>query len=315
MALLRVSLRLDGPLVTPLASGTLFGMVCLAFLDGYGEARLSDWLADSERLWGFSDAFPAGLLPRPLLAPSPVPPMRDTADAKKLKRHQFVTRDGFLKVRRALSAAAIEPYLRSAETRIVRMAHNTIDRLTGSTPEEGGLFFIDEDWSWAAAPQEARRPAQDMVPTGPDRDLYIEADEVESERVRALLTEVGERGFGRKAGLGRGRFQVASLSRDRELEAGPARRRLSLSRGAVTPGMKDVRARIVPHFGKTGPELSVGTGLSPFKHPLLLTEPGATFIATTPGRDGAWLTGVHPTRPEIGHNAFHVSIGFDEATP
>ena len=315
MALLRITLHLDGPLVTPLASGTLFGMVCLAFLDRYGEAKLADWLADPDHLWGFSDAFPAGLLPRPLLAPSPLPPGRDTAEAKKLKRHRFVTRDGFLSVRRALSAAAIEPYLRSAETRIVRMAHNTIDRLTGSTPEEGGLFFVDEDWSWASAPPEARRPAKDTVATGPERDLYVEAEESEGKRVHELLAEVGERGFGRKAGLGRGRFQVAAITRDRELEGGPAQWRLSLSRGAVTPGIKDVRARLAPHFGKTGPELSVGGGVPAFKRPLLLTEPGATFVAETPGRHGAWLTGVHPTRPEIGHNAFHVSVGFAEAMP
>src|SRR5579884_111790 len=278
MALLRISLRLDGPLVTPLASGTLFGMVCLAFLEGYGEARLADWLADPDRLWGFSDVFPADLLPRPLLAPKPLPPGRGTAEAKKLKRRQFVMRDGFLATRHALSAAAIEPYLRSAEAKIVRMAHNTIDRLTGSTPEAGGLFFIDEDWSWDLS----RHEAEGAVSTGPDRDLYVEADETERERVHALLTEVGERGFGRKAGLGRGRFQVVSISRDHELETGPARRRMSLSRGAITPAMSDVHARLVPHFGKTGPELSVSAGTSPFKRPLLLTEPGATFVEKTP---------------------------------
>jgi CRISPR-associated protein Csm4 len=309
MALLRVALRLDGPLVTPLASGTLFGMVCVAFREGYGEAALEGWLADPERLWGLSDAFPAGLLPRPLLAPSLPPPGRDTAEAKKLKRRQFVTRDGFLAKRHALSASAIEPYLRSAETKIVRMAHNTINRLTSSTPDQGGLFFVDEDWSGVLP----RRDNDGRVSTGPDRDLYVEADGAERERVRALLDEVGERGFGRKAGLGRGRFEVVSVSRDLEFEGGPTLRRMSLSRGAITPGMGDVRARLVPHFGKIGPELSVGAGATPFKRPLLLTEAGATFVEVVPGRQGAWLKNVHPTRSEIGHNAFHVSIGFNEA--
>jgi CRISPR-associated protein Csm4 len=311
MALLRIALRLDGPFVTPLASGTLFGMVCVVLLEAYGEATLEHWLADPDSLWGFSDAFPAGLLPRPLLMPSAPPPGRDTVEAKKLRRRQFVTRQGFLATRHALSPAAIEPYLRSAETKIVRMAHNTIDRLTGSTPDEGGLFFVDEDWSWGLP----RGKKDGKAATGPDRDLYTEADESETDRIRALLTEVGERGFGRKAGLGRGRFHVLSISRDRELETGPARRRMSLSRGAITPGMSDVCTRLVPHFGRTGPQIAAAEGVSPFKRPLLLTEPGATFVAEVPGRHGKWLTGVHPSRPEIGHNAFHVSVGFDEAAP
>ena len=88
---------------------------------------------------------------------------------------------------------------------------------------------------------------------------------------------------------------------------------MSLSRGAVTSSMSDVRARLVPHFGRTGPQIAA-KDLSPFKRPLLLTEPGATFVAEVAGRHGKWLTGVHPSRPEIGHNAFHVSVGFDEET-
>jgi CRISPR-associated protein Csm4 len=100
-----------------------------------------------------------------------------------------------------------------------------------------------------------------------------------------------------------------------ELEDGPCDRLMSLSRGAVTSGMGDVRARIAPHFGKAGPQVAVAGGASPFKRPLLLTEPGATFVDERAGRHGAWLTGVHPTRPEIGHNAFHVTVGFREATP
>lgn len=279
------------------------------FWRAHGEARLEHWLADPASLWAFSDAFPGGLLPRPLLTPSAPPPERDVAETKKLKRRQFVTRQGFLATRHALSPVAIEPYLRSAETRIVRMAHNTIDRLTGSTPDEGGLFFVDEDWSWGLP----RSEIDGTVAAGPHRDLYIEADEGDTDQIGVLLAEVGERGFGRKAGLGRGRFRVGQISRDRELETGPSRRRMSLSRGAVTSSMSDVRARLVPHFGRTGPQIAA-KDLSPFKRPLLLTEPGATFVAEVAGRHGKWLTGVHPSRPEIGHNAFHVSVGFDEET-
>jgi hypothetical protein len=86
MALFRVRLKLEGPFVTPLASGTLFGLLCLALPELEGEGVLRDWLGVPERLWGFSDAFTAGLLPRPLVAPMPAPEGRDTKEAKELKR-------------------------------------------------------------------------------------------------------------------------------------------------------------------------------------------------------------------------------------
>jgi CRISPR-associated protein Csm4 len=77
--------------------------------------------------------------------------------------------------------------------------------------------------------------------------------------------------------------------------------------------MRDALWRVEPHFGKTGPQLALGAGASPFKRPLLLTRAGATFAPVGEGRFGAWLRDVHPTRPEIGHNAFHVAIPFREA--
>jgi CRISPR-associated protein Csm4 len=298
VALFRLRLKLQGPVVTPFASGTLFGMVCLALAEHEGEAALRDWLGVPERLWAFSDVLPAGLLPRPLVAPVRALEGQDTAILKAARRHRFITREGFLEVRNTLTARALEPHLRSVHVKTVRLAHNTIDRASGSTPDRGGLFFVDEDWSWGL---------------GPDRDMYVEADDSERAQIEALLCSVGDRGFGRKAGLGRGRFSVVSVDLDRELEEGPLDRLMSLSRGAVTPGMGDVRARLAPHFGKAGPEIAVGQGASPFKRPLLLTEPGATFVPGSSGRHGAWLTGVHPTRPEIGHNAFHVTVGFREA--
>ena len=296
--LFRVRLKLQGPFVTPLASGTLFGMVCLALAERDGEVTLRDWLGLPERLWGFSDIFPAGLLPRPLVTPMRAQEGQDTQRIKELKRCKFVTREGFLEVRSALSARTLEPHLRTATARTVRLAHNRIDRMTGSTPDRGGLFFVDEDWSWGSVP---------------DRDLYVEAEEPDVRQIEGLLGYVGERGFGRKAGLGRGRFEVVSIEPDSELEGGPRDRMMSLSRGAVTAGMGDVRARLMPHFGKAGPEIAVGQGASPFKRPLLLTEPGATFIPENSGRHGAWLSDVHPTRHEIRHNAFHVTVGFREA--
>ena len=55
------------------------------------------------------------------------------------------------------------------------------------------------------------------------------------------------------------------------------------------------------------------TGASPFKRPVLLTRPGMTFRPRGDGPFGRWLARVHPSRPEIGINGFHVTIPFTEA--
>jgi CRISPR-associated protein Csm4 len=131
--------------------------------------------------------------------------------------------------------------------------------------------------------------------------------------VERLFGHVGESGFGRDASLGRGRFSVR-VEGASALDGGRGRRRLSLSHGTITPNMGSPRYRLFTHYGKVGPEMNAEIG-RPWKRPLLLTRPGLTFDALDEGPFGAWLDGVHQDRPEIGHNAFHVVLAFEEAEP
>jgi CRISPR-associated protein Csm4 len=50
---------------------------------------------------------------------------------------------------------------------------------------------------------------------------------------------------------------------------------------------------------------------SPFKRPILLAEPGATFDGSD-GLSGALLDQVHADRPEIRHHAYHLCLPFAE---
>jgi CRISPR-associated protein Csm4 len=313
VALFRVKIALMAPLGTPLTSGSLFGQLCWMKRARDGEAALVAWLAAPERLWALSDGFPAGLLPRPLLPPAPPSDDAEVAKAAKAeKKKAFVTREGFLVARTAMNADALRPHLRRVEEAKPRFAHNTIDRRTGSTPESGGLYFLDEDWGHATRRDE-RATGDAPQPAGPLRDVYVAAEPEERREIGALFADLGEEGFGRDATFGRGRWRLDELVEDRELAEGPEGRLLSLSCGAALPEMGDLRCRLAAHYGKAGPGVAVGEGASPFKKPLLLTLPGATFTGSAKARHGDWLTGVHPTRPEIGHNAFHVVVPFREA--
>jgi CRISPR-associated protein Csm4 len=314
MSLFRARIRLEGPLASPLASGMIFGQLCWTLRELKGEAVLIDWLGRPEALWAVSDAFPADWLPRPLLAPRVVAPETnagDYADRKRLRKHTLISRAGFLRHRRALRDSDLgADILGSPADETHRLARNSIDRHTGRALDSGGLYFRAEVW-----PRDAGPAAKgDGMVGGPDRDIYVDAPNVDGARLHDVLTHLGEAGFGKSASLGRGRFTVKDVAPDPELETLPGADRLvSLSRGDRTANMADVWCRIEPHFGKAGPRVTLGEGASPFKRPILLTRPGATFARGGEGRFGSWLGSVHPTRPEIGHNALHVAIPFREA--
>ena len=304
--LYRVRLRLKAPLGTPLTSGTLFGHLCWVVRELRGEKALEAWLNEQEKTpWLVSDGFPADCLPRPLLPRLPVQGLRlqEADQAKQRARLPFLSVEGFLKHRESLSERKIAGHLTGgpaaakASLERVRRSHNSIDRRRGTTPEEGGLFFVEEDWSFALAPE---------------RDVYVRAP-VEASEVQALFSEVGERGYGRDATWGRGHFLVERVCHMPELE-GKGERRLSLSHGTLTANMAEARYKLFTHFGKVG-DVMAATGARPWKRPVLVARPGVTFRPLDEGLFGELLSAVHQDRPEIRHDARHLTLAYSEAAP
>jgi len=302
----RFRLELAGPYGTPWASGTLFGQLCWAMLrrDGSDERLVRKLAALRERQEVFllSDVLPADLLPRPLLPPPPFDPAR-AAEHKKRKKLGFVRRDHFLRHRAALSEASLEAGLEAGPGDAEhRLAHNTIDRQRGTVIEPGGLWFLDE-W-WPKAEQRAR-------------DLYVRTswpiDEVED-----LLAAVGSWGFGRDSSFGRGRFRILGKEAERELFDYTGDRYVSLSHGCWTEELEAPRYKLGTHFGKLAIEAAMACG-RPWKRPILLMKPGATFAARGDGPFGRWLEEiVHSDVPKSlgyapGQHAFHLPVPYTEA--
>lgn len=299
MTLYRLTLRLTAPLGTPLAGPTLFGQLCWIKRERDGEAALNAWLADPVRIWRVSDGFAHGFLPKPLCHPRPLPAVQ-VKDHKERKKKSMVCRKAWLQHRKNWDEYKVDDGdFAKDEGKPRRIAHNTVDRYGRGTAEEGGLFFMEEDW------RHSHRHSSRV-------DVYIESADTKQE-VHKLVAELGATGFGRDASTGRGRWVVESAKEDQDLASGPGKRRMSLSRGILTPEtMRDALWRLIPHFGRTGPQLSLA-GVSAFKRPALLIRPGATFTPAGNGPFGAWKTGLHPERPEIGINGLHVAVPFDEA--
>jgi CRISPR-associated protein Csm4 len=302
--LLRVRIALRAPLGTPLASGTIFGHLCWAIRAGDGEDELVRWLAaQQEAPTLVSDGFPVGLLPRPLLAPArrsgDLAPDK-AQEAKDRARRPWIKAEDFARLRGRLGPQELAAHLHDdpwrGEAGEARIAHNRIDRLTSTTPKEGGLFFVDEDWSFASCPE---------------RDIYVRSA-MSVERVRSLFAGIGEDGYGRDATWGRGRFEVVSVMPSPALDAQAGNRWMSLSHGTVTQAMAEPRYRLATHFGKLG-EAAARGGARPWKRPLLLARPGATFAAPGAGPFGTLLDGVHQDAAWVRHDARHVAIRFTEA--
>ncbi len=253
-----VRLELLGPLGTPLHSGTLFGHLCWAWreLESAGDPALpfslERWL---ERLpeapFLISDGFPAGWLPRPLLDPAPRAPLpvehdrrREFMDAAKRRRKARLMRiEDFLRLRAELSPQALEDAPGEADPEhgvrdhLIRasLPHNRIDRRTGHTLEEGGLYFLSEFWP------------------DPERnawDVYVET-ELEAAALQRLFEHVGQCGYGRDVTWGRGRFRASVAPADARLFDFAGTRRVSLSHGSLTPNMNDPRYRLDTQSGQT----------------------------------------------------------------
>jgi CRISPR-associated protein Csm4 len=306
MGFYRITLELEGPQGTRLHSGTLFGHLCWAWRDLRGEEALVRWLATlPEQRFELSDGMPAGYLPTPLLRPAP---RRDrggdqaaarAVDEKQLRKRSWISLAGFLAIRGHASRRSVAAQLAKEEppplAEARRIAHNTIDRRTGRTPESAGLFFVEEEWP---DPRTSRR-----------WDVYVSTD-LSSGWLGELFAHVGRMGFGRDATAGRGRFRAEAAAAPAGLFDGQGERRLSLSHGSLSANMVEPFYRLETHYGKTAALL--GTALSPFKYPLTLLRPGATFTAEGDGPFGALLYGVHPQRPEVVHNAWHLTVPFTE---
>jgi len=309
MKYFRIELELTSPILTAIHSGTLFGQLCWAWRTLYGESRLVQWLEnwDAEPLL-LSSAMPSGYLPRPMLRPlrrgGSRLALKEIDVAKTLRKSGWIPRDVFLRIRRSLTESGVMLALltntsEASPNRLteIRTAHNTIDRLTGTTPDAGGLYFVDESW-----------------PQVRDRkncfDVYV-GGSIDLQQLERLFTHIGEWGFGRDASTGRGRWRAHLLPEETGLFDGSGTRRMSLSHGTLTGNMEDPRYKLHVHYGKVGG--GYGTTSNPFKYPITLLQPGATFRSNTgAGPWGELLRQVHPEKSWIVHNAQHLTVAFTE---
>ncbi|MBL8425628.1 MAG: hypothetical protein JNK06_19385 [Candidatus Accumulibacter phosphatis] len=271
-ALHRATLALHTPLGTPLAGDTLFGQLCWALREAAGEAELT------RRLEGYtqgqpwliaSDGFPAGYLPRPTLPQHFAAPADDPTQRKAARKRRWIPVQNTGATLATLLASAVDDGVAyGSAPRHAVQAHNTLDRLTGTTGE--GVF----------APYSV---AQTFHAAGQHIDVYLvlDTDRIGTDAAAGLLAALGSAGFGRDAGVGLGKFTLVSL--EPAAFAGPAGANACWTLAPCAPqgqGFAGAKSywRVLTRFGRHGNALALAG--QPFKTPVLLAASGAVL---TPG--------------------------------
>ena len=156
------------------------------------------------------------------------------------------------------------------------------------------MYFTEDEW----AEGEARY-----------RDIYVSSS-LSAGELRKMFELTGRWGYGRDGGTGRGQFEVTVEAEESGLFRHAGNRRMSLSHGSLTANMAEPRYRLETHYGKLGGMFA--NTATPFKYPLCLLRPGATFRPAGEGPFGELLDHVHPHRAEIVQNAWHLAVPFTE---
>lgn len=296
------------PLGTALISGTLWGHFAWAVRYLEGEEALKEWLEKQENEpWLVSSAMPEGMLPRPLLRPmsrpKDKPAIEELQKAKKIKKLSYIPERVFLSLRDRLNETSLNEALQSMpqknseqKTKRTQIARNRIDRLTGRTPDSGGLYFIEAEFF-----------------EGVKLQVFIGMQQDGKDLLHQLLDYISVCGFGADASIGKGAFKYQLQEETQLFSYSKGNRYISLSHGVITEEMMEPFYKLHTHFGKLGGHFVLGE-YSPFKYPILMAKPGATFKSDGRGAFyGKILNNVHHELQEIRHYAVHLPIMFTEA--
>lgn len=266
MKLYRFALTPQSAMGTSLVGDTLFGQVCWAVRNRFGEPRLNELLEGYTTQHPFmvvSDAFPEGFLPLPTL-PSTFWETQTETDRKSLKKAQWVkitdAEKSAVKFWQEFALQANFQFKKETQDQF----HNTIDRQINTTGE-GKFAPYSTELTWFGAKQKF--------------DLYVVLNEnrFSLEELQKVLEDVGNVGFGRDASIGLGKFrcenpQIVNFAQSN------ANCYLTLANCAPQSlGLNKEHCyhQITTRFGRHGDIQALSS--SPFKKPIILAKPAAIF--------------------------------------
>jgi len=267
----RITLSLQSAFATAIKGDTLFGQLCWAIRNRYGEARLNTCLDGYTKNQPFavvSDAFPAGHLPLPKL-PSCYYQTPEGEDRKAVKKRAWLP-EAYLHspVKGWLGHAVTAKTIANNSNISTKhpQPHNTINRLTNTTGEAGfAPYSIEQEWFmpgllWTVY-------------------LLLDTERLSVENCRQCLNDMGSVGYGKDASIGMGKFNIEAFDEQALPAQNDANACLTLAPCAPQGlGFDSERSfyQLFTRFGRHG-DIAVHQEGKPFKNPVLLAQTAAVF--------------------------------------
>jgi CRISPR-associated protein Csm4 len=262
---------------TPLKGDTLFGQLCWAIRNRFGEDRLTqclDGYGTGHPFAVVSDAFPEEYLPLPKLPGMFYNEIPGT-DRKAIKKRCWLPLSGFDRpLNQWLAEAKTAADIAGKANRLSEIhpqPHNTINRQTNTTGKDGfAPYSIDQEW---------------FMP-GVRWTIYLllDSDKLSAEACRQCLTDIGNIGYGRDASIGLGKFIIESFTETALPKQDQANACLTLAPCAPQGLGFDSQYsfyQLFTRFGRHG-DIAVHLEGKPFKNPVLLAQTAAIFNTTPP---------------------------------
>ena len=271
----RITVEPKSAFGTPLKGDTLFGQLCWALLNRFGEDCLQALLHDytARPFMVCSDGFPHGYLPRPALPVSFFAMAKDE-DRKAVKGKRWVpVAELNTPAPQWLNKARSDAELVGADN-VREQPHNSVNRLTGTTGE--GMF----------APYSQ---SQIWYQTEVQFDIYLLLDEsrLSLAKAKTLFGDLGAFGYGRDASIGLGKFECIEWVEWDFSVSGEANTCLTLAPCAPQGlGLDGKRSyyNVLTRFGRHG-DIGVHGEHGPFKAPVLLADTAAVFSPLPSGQN------------------------------
>ncbi|MBI4687436.1 MAG: hypothetical protein HY756_06615 [Nitrospirae bacterium] len=297
----RLKLKPQSSFLTPWQADTILGSMCWIMAWREGEEELAKFLQgyrNGDPAFVLSDGMPGDLLPAPAYL-SLVEQRGEGFDAfkkaKELKKVSWLSPDVFESARKG--NLEIEPSGAIKTFKTFTTLHSSINRISGTTGEEGSLFELEEH---------ALSESEQFI------SIYLKIKDGWKDRVFALFKDLSFTGYGKKKSVGKGAFdiigQLEPFNRFDDFEGSNGFMSLSNfvpAKNNPTDGFYKTLVK----YGKLGGEFTFCG--KPFKKPLMMLTAGSSFKVNGSIKPfyGRMVEGIAPTKTEV------VQYGYAFAVP
>lgn len=262
----RLKLKPKSSFLTPWQSDTIFGGLCWAMAWRKGKAELAQFLNEYKTgnpAFILSDGMPGDLLPAPAHL-SLIVKTDDYQKAKNLKKIAWLKPVDFEMLRKGHFKADLYENIKPFKP--FTTMHSSINRITGTTGDDGSLFELLE------YNLDAKETNADYL------SVYLKIREGYEDTVMSLFSDLSSSGYGAKKSSGKGSFELAGgLEEFNGFSAfSGANAFISLSNFMPAPDdPTEGYYKTLVKYGKLGAEYAFSG--TPFKKPLLLLTTGSVF--------------------------------------